>query len=92
MSLIETGICIYVFAAGIATLLVFGIDKRNAILHRYRVPERILLGMSLIGGSIGAITGMYLFHHKTRKPLFYISVPLMVLLHIALIIYAFQKL
>ena len=92
MSLIECVICVYVLLAGIATLLVYGLDKRNAILHRYRVPERLLLGMSFVGGSFGAVTAMYLFHHKTRKPVFYITVPLMVLMHIALLIYAFNKL
>lgn len=43
------------------------IDKKNAIKQQIRIPEKVLLGISLIGGSFGMTIGMHLFHHKTKK-------------------------
>ncbi len=43
------------------------IDKKNAIKQQARIPEKVLLGISLIGGSFGMTIGMHLFHHKTKK-------------------------
>lgn len=40
-------------------------------------PESVLLGAAALGGSLGALLGMYLCHHKTRKPKFFIAVPLL---------------
>lgn len=53
------------------TFLLFGYDKFQARQEGWRVPERALLGLSLCGGGIGALAGMLLFRHKTRKNLFW---------------------
>ncbi|MBD9014278.1 MAG: DUF1294 domain-containing protein, partial [Lachnospiraceae bacterium] len=45
-----------------------GIDKRKARLGKWRIPERTLFLIAILGGSPGSIAGMYLFHHKTRHP------------------------
>ncbi|MBR3841473.1 MAG: DUF1294 domain-containing protein [Erysipelotrichales bacterium] len=55
---------------------LMGIDKYFAIHGKWRISERILLLFGFIGG-IGIWGGMYLFHHKTMKPKFYIGVPLL---------------
>jgi uncharacterized membrane protein YsdA (DUF1294 family) len=54
--------------------------------HRYRIPEAVLLLFAVVGGSIGSILGMFLFHHKTRKAKFRFGLPLILLVQIALII------
>ncbi len=46
------------------------VQRRKAVKHQYRISETTLLGLALIGGSAGALAGMHLFHHKTRKLLF----------------------
>lgn len=61
-------------------------DKIRAMEHRYRIPEGVLLLFAIIGGSIGSILGMVLFHHKKRKPLFRYGLPLILILQIGLII------
>lgn len=55
--------------------VLYGYDKYKAIRREWRVPETILLFGAVIG-VFGALTGMYLCRHKTRKPKFFITVPL----------------
>ena len=61
-------------------------DKIRAMEHRYRIPEAVLLLFAVVGGSIGSILGMFLFHHKTRKAKFRFGLPLILMVQIALII------
>ena len=65
-------------AAGFILMLV---DKIKAIDHRWRIPERTLLGVALIGGSLGVAVGMFLFRHKTLHIKFALGVPCMLLVH-----------
>ena len=73
----------------IVNLVVFamyGIDKWKAIHHKWRIPEATLIGAAFFG-VVGALFGMIVFHHKIRKPKFYISVPLIMILEVASVIY-----
>ena len=59
-------------------------DKRCARQGKWRVPEKTLFLLAIIGGSIGAIAGMYLFHHKTRHWYFVIGMPAILVIQIVL--------
>lgn len=59
-------------------------DKRKAQKNLWRIPEATLLTVALLGGSVGIFAGMRVFHHKTRKPKFSLSVPLILLLQLYL--------
>ena len=72
----------------IAFLAMF-IDKKKAQKGKWRIKESTLLILALIGGSIGAISGMYIFHHKTQKPRFYIGFPIIIILQILVIVAIF---
>lgn len=61
---------------------MMGIDKRRAKLHRGRIPELVLLGAAIVGGSIGGIAGMLLFRHKTKKPRFTVGLPVILAMQI----------
>ena len=77
----------------IVNLVVFamyGIDKWKAIHHKWRIPEATLIGVAFFG-VVGALLGMIVFHHKIRKPKFYISVPLIMILEVASVIYIEYK-
>lgn len=74
----------YLAAINIITFLLYGDDKSRARRHAWRIPEKILLGAAVIGGSVGALLGMSIFHHKTRKPKFYIGVPMILVVEIGL--------
>ena len=69
----------------IMTFSLFGEDKRRARQKQRRIPERILLFFAFFGGAVGALAGMYIFHHKTRKPKFRILVPMILILQIVCI-------
>ena len=80
------------FAIYLAVMNVLGVavmwsDKRRARLHRWRIPEKVLFGVSLLGGSAGTWAGMYLFRHKTKHWYFRIGLPLILLAQIALAVW-----
>ncbi len=77
---------IYLISINILSFLLFGIDKYKAIKKKYRIPEKVLLGISLLGGSLGSLLGMILFHHKTKKIGFLILIPLFLLLQIIILL------
>ena len=62
--------CVAAGAVSLINFILYGTDKRAAIKGRWRVPERVLLGLSFFGGAAGGILGMVIFHHKTRKAAF----------------------
>lgn len=70
---ITTTYLVLVNAAAFALMLV---DKQKARKGAWRIPESTLLGMALIGGSVGAIAGMFAFRHKTRHMRFTVGLPL----------------
>lgn len=62
-------------------------DKQRAKKNLWRIPERTLLTVAILGGSVGVYAGMRIFHHKTRKPKFSIGVPAIILLQLTAIAY-----
>ena len=62
------------------------LDKRKAIQHKRRIPERVLLVVSLVGGAFGFFLGMHLFHHKTKHWKFLILEPFFMALWILFIL------
>ena len=71
---------LYLLAINIATFSAFGADKRRARRVSWRIPEKTLFLPSLLGGSAGALLGMRIFHHKTRKWYFRFGIPLLLIL------------
>ena len=73
-------IIVYLLAINIVTLIAFAVDKIAAIEHRSRIRIVTLLALAFIGGSIGALIAMYVFHHKTKQDYFSVGVPLIMLM------------
>lgn len=61
-------------------------DKQKARKNRWRIPEKTLLGVAAIGGSLGSYLSMQFFRHKTRHFAFSIGIPVMLAVHIVLLI------
>ena len=78
----------YLATVNLAAFALYGIDKYKARRGLWRIPESVLLFASAAGGSAGALLGMYVFHHKTKKPRFFIGVPAMLLLHLVILYFS----
>lgn len=63
-----------------------GLDKAYARRGEYRIPEKTLFWVALLGGAAGGTAGMFFFRHKTRHWYFRYGFPAIALLHIALFI------
>ncbi len=80
-------IVIYLISINIVTFLAMFIDKKRAEKGEWRIKESTLLGLAMSGGSIGGITGMYVFRHKTKKLRFSVGFPVILITEIVLAIY-----
>ena len=76
----------YGIIMNLLAFLLYGIDKWSARHNLRRIPEKVLLGIAAIGGSLGAFAGMRLFRHKTRKTKFYLGVPILLFLQICVVV------
>lgn len=85
--LFEKYILIYLIIINLITFIVFALDKIYAIKKKWRYKEISLLGMCFVGGAIGGFLAMYLFRHKTKKKLFVIGVPLIIIIHLFIILW-----
>jgi uncharacterized membrane protein YsdA (DUF1294 family) len=75
----------YLIAINVVTFLVYGVDKVKAKRGSWRISEATLLILAVVGGSIGALFGMKVWHHKTLHKKFKYGLPLILLAQIALI-------
>ncbi len=73
-------------AINVVTFFMYGIDKWKAKRGKWRISEAALLGMAVIGGSVGAWLGMRVWHHKTMHKKFRYGIPLILLAQVALIL------
>lgn len=83
---------IYLAAVNAVTFFMYGIDKWKAKRARRRISEATLLGLAVIGGSIGAWIGIRVWHHKTLHKKFKYGVPLILLLQIAALMAVLRQL
>lgn len=68
-------IMVYMIFINSAGIVLMAVDKFRAVRHAWRIPEKVLFLVAVLGGSLGAWAGMYLFHHKTRHWYFVIGMP-----------------
>ena len=74
---------VYLVLINFAALVLMAEDKRRAKRRLWRIRERTLFALALLGGSVGAFLGMYLFHHKTRHWYFVVGMPLILAAQLA---------
>ena len=75
----------YLIAVNVAAWIMYGLDKWKARSGKWRISERTLLIVALIGGSVGALAGMLMFRHKTKKPKFVVGIPVMLVVHCVIV-------
>lgn len=77
-----TSILSYLAVINLAGFAAFGIDKYKAIHHKWRIRESALFAIAILGGSVGCLIGMRVFHHKTLHPSFRIGIPLILVVEL----------
>ena len=80
-------IIVYLAIINVSGFLIMGFDKHQAKKANKRIPENTLFAFAFLGGGIGTIAGMYVFHHKIQKPLFKIGMPAILILEILIFVY-----
>lgn len=78
---------IYVVIINIISFIVMGTDKRRAVNHKWRIPEKTLFLLAIIGGSIGTNLGMKVFRHKTKHMKFVIGMPAILIFQLFMFVY-----
>lgn len=78
---------LFLIIMNVIAFFMYGIDKQKARKNKWRISEAALLGVAFFGGSLGALAGMKIFHHKTKHWKFKILVPLFLVLHVGLVIH-----
>lgn len=81
----------YLILVNAVAFVLMLIDKIKAKKKLWRIPERVLLGVSAIGGSLGGLLGMQMFRHKTKHLRFAIGIPVMLAVHIILLVILYIK-
>ncbi len=74
----------YLAIMNVIAFAAMGVDKSRAKRGAWRIPEKTLFSLSLLGGSIGALAGMYTFRHKTKHLKFVAGMPAVLVCHILL--------
>ena len=77
---------VYLLVINLFGFSLMGMDKSRAKKHRWRIPERALFIVSLLGGSIGSWAGMYAFRHKTKHWYFVVGMPAILVIQIVALI------
>jgi Predicted membrane protein len=77
-------LAVYLLGINLVSFFLMGIDKSKARRRKWRIPEKTLFAFALLGGSIGSILGMRIFHHKTRHWYFVWGMPCILLAQLAL--------
>ena len=84
-------VLIYLVVINGVTFVVYGIDKYKAVRSKWRIPENTLIGLAIIGGSVGAWMGMKFWHHKTLHAKFRFGIPIILIAQVALVYWLMNR-
>lgn len=81
----------YLLLINAAAFILMLADKRKAKKNRWRIPESTLMLSAILGGSIGALAGMYTVRHKTRHIKFTVGIPAILIVQVIVLVYILFK-
>jgi uncharacterized membrane protein YsdA (DUF1294 family) len=80
----------WLISLSVSTFFLFGVDKMQARLGNWRIPEWVLLAFSFSGGVAGGWAGMGIFWHKVRNPKFWVVLILVTVIHCGAALWLFS--
>jgi uncharacterized membrane protein YsdA (DUF1294 family) len=86
LPLLSQILIIYAALINLIAFFYFGLDKFKSQINSWRVSEKTLWLLALLGGSAGSLCGMYFFRHKTKKVSFQLVLGLIIVLHLGILI------
>lgn len=89
--IIYDSITVYLIAINLFTFIVYGIDKWKAKKNLWRIPEKTLLLLAAVGGSIGAWFAMFVWRHKTKHAKFRVGIPVIIFIQLVVATYIITK-
>ena len=81
----------YLAVLNIMGFLAMGVDKSRACHHKWRIPEKTLFAIALLGGSLGSWMGMYTFRHKTKHWYFVMGMPIIFVIEVIVFMFLLDK-
>lgn len=84
---LKTLLTVYLLVINIVGFIMSAADKSAAKRHKWRVPEKNLFAVSILGGAVGTYISMLLFRHKTKHKRFMIGIPLIITAQLSLLIF-----
>ena len=85
--MMNTILLIWVLAWTLIAFALMGVDKWKAKHDSWRIPEKTLFLSAILGGTVGALAGMYLFRHKTKHLSFTVGMPLILAVQVILVLF-----
>ena len=85
-------IFIYFLLINLLSFILMYVDKKRAILHKWRISEKSFFILCILGGSLGEILGIYTFRHKTKHLKFTLCFPLILIIQLLIFLYLKTKL
>lgn len=82
---------LYLIFINIIAFALYGMDKWRAKTRQWRISEKKLIFVAVVGGSVGAMAGMTIFHHKTRKWYFKLGIPAILLIQVLFVLHLMLK-
>lgn len=83
-NILWTALLVYLAIMNIAAFCTMGADKSKARRGAWRVPEKTLFLLAILGGSLGSVVGMQFFRHKTKHWYFVLGMPAILVIHVVL--------
>jgi uncharacterized membrane protein YsdA (DUF1294 family) len=82
----------YLATLNIVGFFLMGIDKKQAIKDKYRIPNKIIMGMAILGGPIGIFMGIVVFFHKSLMPRFKLQIGAFLTIHLLVFLFVLNTL
>lgn len=84
-----SALLLYFIGVNMIAFIIMRIDKQKARKQQWRIPERTIWSLAVLGGALGVLIGMKTFRHKTKHSSFIIGMPTLFIIHIIIFLYIY---